>query len=166
MAHASRVSDSVNLPSELPTNEARPEGSNASPNSHIGKCSTVQHHMNLVQAPTHEEIAKIVQNIVNAHMPEPDHKTWTVPSTSDCMDKVLTCQTCEYLMNEMCGAVICDACESACHLRCLQFNSKPISGEDWHCLKCAENSNGKLFPLKYGRVVRIASKPEMSSSTA
>ncbi|GJS33365.1 hypothetical protein Tco_0531747 [Tanacetum coccineum] len=71
MAHASRVSDSVNLPSELPTNEARPEGSNASPNSHIGKCSTVQHHMNLVQAPTHEEIAKIVQNIVNAHMPEP-----------------------------------------------------------------------------------------------
>nr|GFB41220.1 hypothetical protein [Tanacetum cinerariifolium] len=82
------------------------------------------------------------------------------------MNKVLTCQICECVINEMCGAVICDACESACHLRCLQFNSKLISGEDRHCLKCVKFSNGKPFPLKYGRVVRIASKPERSSSTA
>ncbi|GKE05971.1 hypothetical protein Tco_1397989, partial [Tanacetum coccineum] len=87
MAHALRVSDSVNLPFELLTSEARRGGSNASTNSHLGKHSTVQHHMNLIQAPTHEEIAKIVQNIVNAHMPKPDHKTWTVPSTNDCMNK-------------------------------------------------------------------------------
>ncbi|GJW79983.1 putative chromatin regulator PHD family protein [Tanacetum coccineum] len=166
MVHASRVSDSVNLPFELPTSEVRHGGSNASTSSHLGKHSTVQLHMNLVQAPTHKEIAKIVQNIVNAHMPEPDHKTWTVPLTSDCMNKVPNCQTCECAINEMCGAVICDACESACHLRCLQLKSEPISGEYWHCLKCVENSNGKPFPLKYGRVARITSKPEMSSSTA
>ncbi|GJW54553.1 hypothetical protein Tco_0098638 [Tanacetum coccineum] len=86
MAHALWVSDSVNLPFELLTSEARRGGSNASTNSPLGKHSTVQHHMNLVQAPTHEE---------NAHMPKPDHKTWTVPSTNDCMNKVLTCQTCE-----------------------------------------------------------------------
>ena len=66
----------------------------------------------------------------------------------------------------MYGAVICDACESACHLRCVQFNSKPIPEIDWHCLKCVENSNGKPFHPKYGRVVKNASKPEMSSSTA
>ena len=82
------------------------------------------------------------------------------------MNEVLTCQTCECVINEMYGAVICDACESACHLRCVQFNSKPIPEEDWHCLKCVENSNGKLCPPKYGRVVKNASKPEMSSSTA
>ncbi|GJV39869.1 hypothetical protein Tco_1418309 [Tanacetum coccineum] len=70
----------------------RPGGSNASTSSHLGKHSAVQHHMNLVQAPTHEEIAKIVQNIC--------------------------------VINEMYGAVICDACESTCHL---QFNSEPIS---------------------------------------
>nr|GFD28982.1 hypothetical protein [Tanacetum cinerariifolium] len=43
--------------------------------------------MNLVQARTHNEITKIVQNILDAHMPEPDYKAWTVPSTSDCMNK-------------------------------------------------------------------------------
>ncbi|GKB74206.1 hypothetical protein Tco_0935618 [Tanacetum coccineum] len=56
----------------------------------------------------------------------PDHKTWYVPSTNDCMNKVLTCQTRECVINEMYGAVICDACESTCHL---QFNSEPISGD-------------------------------------
>ncbi|GKB81060.1 retrovirus-related pol polyprotein from transposon TNT 1-94 [Tanacetum coccineum] len=122
------MNKSVNLPFELLTSEARRGGSNASTNSHLGKHSTVQHHMNLIQAPTHEEIAKIVQNIVNAHMPKPDHKTWTVPSTNDCMNKN-------------------------------RFLER-------HCLKCLENSSRKPFPPKYGRCVRNASKPEMSSSTA
>ncbi|GJV92027.1 hypothetical protein Tco_1539840 [Tanacetum coccineum] len=122
MAHALRVSDSVNLPFELLTSEARRGGSNASTNSPLGKHSTVQHHMNLVQAPTHEE---------NAHMPKPDHKTWTVPSTNDCMNKVLTCQTCECVINEMYGALICDACESACHLRIkLECNQQDEMRED------------------------------------
>nr|GEY68930.1 hypothetical protein [Tanacetum cinerariifolium] len=98
------------------------------------------HRMNLVQAPKHEEIAKTVQNIVNAHTPEPDHKTWTVPSTNDCMNKRVSFEM------------------SA-------IKSESIS-QEWHCLKFLENSSGKPFPRKYGRCVRKASKPEMSSSTA
>ncbi|GKD27114.1 hypothetical protein Tco_1233328 [Tanacetum coccineum] len=58
------------------------------------------------------------QDLCSKHIrcssPKPDHKTWTVPLTKDYMDKVLTCQTCECVINEMYGAVICDACESAC----------------------------------------------------
>ncbi|GKA00657.1 hypothetical protein Tco_0673322 [Tanacetum coccineum] len=83
-----KVSDSVNLPFELPISELRLGGSNALTSSHLRKHSAVQHRMNLVHAPTHKEIAKIVQNIVNAHMPGPDHKTWIVPSTSDCINKI------------------------------------------------------------------------------
>nr|GEZ56632.1 hypothetical protein [Tanacetum cinerariifolium] len=96
----------------------------------------------------------------DAYMPKPDHKAWIVPSTSDCMKKVLTCQICECVINEMCSAVICDACESACHLRCFHI---------WRRLalfKVCGTQQWETFPLKYGRVVRIASKPEMSSSTA
>ncbi|GKE40668.1 hypothetical protein Tco_1464073 [Tanacetum coccineum] len=80
-------SDSVNLPFELPTSEVTHGGSNASTSSHLGKHSTVRHDMNFVQDPTHEEIDKIVQNILDAHMVEPDHKTWTVISNGPNLNK-------------------------------------------------------------------------------
>ncbi|GJS23815.1 retrovirus-related pol polyprotein from transposon TNT 1-94 [Tanacetum coccineum] len=54
----------------------------------VERIPSVRHHMNFVQAPTHEELDKIVQNILDAHMVEPDHKTWIVSSTSGYINKV------------------------------------------------------------------------------
>ncbi|KAL8209782.1 hypothetical protein R6Q57_006514 [Mikania cordata] len=100
----------------------------------------MQNNMNFVQHPattTHNEIAKIVQKILQPLMP--DHHTWNPPSR-DYMNKALACQTCKRY-----------------HLRCLQCNSKSIFGDEcreWHCTRCLEISNGKPLPFRYGRVMK------------
>ncbi|KAI3703020.1 hypothetical protein L6452_28774 [Arctium lappa] len=126
----------------------------------------VRHRMNFVQSPvvgTHNEIGKIVQKILQPHMPE--RVTWTPPSR-DYMNKPLTCQTCKGMINEVDTALVCDACERGYHLRCLHCNPKAICGDEWHewhCAKCLAISNGKPLPPKYGRVMRNISTPKMSS---
>lgn len=126
----------------------------------------VRHRMNFVQSPvvgTHNEIGKIVQKILQPHMPE--RVTWTPPSR-DYMNKALTCQTCKGMINEVDTALVCDACERGYHLRCLHCNPKAICGDEWHewhCAKCLAISNGKPLPPKYGRVMRNISTPKMSS---
>ncbi|KAK9074238.1 hypothetical protein SSX86_006835 [Deinandra increscens subsp. villosa] len=127
----------------------------------------MQHHMNFAQPPaanTHNEIAKIVQKVLQPHTP--DRQTWNPPSR-DYMNKALTCLTCKSMINEVDTVLVCDACERGYHLRCLQCNPKSIFGDDcreWHCAKCLAISNGKPLPLKYGRVMRNVNTPKKSAS--
>ncbi|KAI3703803.1 hypothetical protein L1987_73998 [Smallanthus sonchifolius] len=61
----------------------------------------MQHHTNFVQPPaanTHNEIAKIVQKILQPHIPV--QHPWNPPSR-DYMNKALTCQTCKSVINEV-----------------------------------------------------------------
>ncbi|KAK1418016.1 hypothetical protein QVD17_27152 [Tagetes erecta] len=129
----------------------------------------VQRHMNFAQPPaanTHNEVAKLVQKILEPHTPI--RQTWNPPSR-DYMNKVLTCQTCKNMINEVDTVLVCDACEKGYHLRCLQCNPKSIFGDEcreWHCAKCMAISNGKPLPLKYGRVMRNINAPKRSPSSA
>ncbi|MFS7929042.1 putative chromatin regulator PHD family [Helianthus anomalus] len=182
VVHASPNSDSRTLPYQLPTSEVRPVGPNVLTGSHLGRCSIAspidhmtnvnhhkQHQTNFVQPPaanTHNEVAKIVQKVLQSHMP--DHHTWNPPSR-DYMNKPLTCQTCKSMINEVDTLLICDACEKGYHLRCLQCNPKSIFVDEcreWHCAKCLAISNGKPLPLKYGRVMRNVNTPKRPTSSS
>ena len=68
----------------------------------------------------HNEIARIVQKLLQPKLPE--HPTWTPPSR-EYMNKALTCQTCKLTINEVETVLLCDACEKGFHLKCLQSNN-------------------------------------------
>lgn len=128
--------------------------------------NTHQHSQGMQQAPSlvnsHNEIGKIVQKLLQPHIPE--HPTWTPPSR-DYMNKALTCQTCKFAINEVDNVLVCDACEKGYHLKCLQFNNqKAIPRGEWHCGKCLALSSGKPLPPKYGRVMRNIAAPKVSSN--
>ncbi|KAI4307943.1 hypothetical protein L6164_031067 [Bauhinia variegata] len=127
-----------------------------------GNLSTVHQPlqgMNIVQPPSvtnnHTEIAKIVQKFLQPKLPE--HPTWTPPSR-DYMSKATTCQMCELTVNEVDTVLLCDACEKAFHLKCLQ-SLRGIPRGEWHCMRCLTLSNGKPLPPKYGRVMRSSNMP-------
>lgn len=112
---------------------------------------------------SHIEISKIIQKLLQPQLPQ--HPTWTPPSR-DYMNKAVTCQMCKLTINEVESLLVCDACEKAYHLRCLQCNSpKAIPRGEWHCGKCLALSNGKPLPPKYGRVMRNITAPKVSSNT-
>ncbi|KAJ9153845.1 hypothetical protein P3X46_027242 [Hevea brasiliensis] len=113
----------------------------------------------------HNEIAKIIQKLLQPKLPE--HPTWTPPSR-EYMNKPLTCQMCKVTVNEVETIVLCDACEKGFHLKCLEsVNQKGIPrGGEWHCLRCLALSNGKPLPPKYGRVMRSITPPKGPSNPA
>uniref|UniRef100_A0A2P2KSR2 Uncharacterized protein MANES_15G066000 n=1 Tax=Rhizophora mucronata TaxID=61149 RepID=A0A2P2KSR2_RHIMU len=112
----------------------------------------------------HQEIAKIVQKLLQPKLPE--HPTWTPPSR-EYMNKALTCQMCKLTINEVETLVVCDACEKGFHLKCLEaINQKGIPRGEWHCMRCIALSNGKPFPPKYGRVMRSIAPTKGPSSSA
>ena len=125
--------------------------------------------MNIVQPPSipsHAEIAKIVQKLLQPKLPE--HPTWTPPSR-DYMNKSLTCQMCELTVNEVDTVLLCDACEKGFHLKCLQPSVlRGIHNRvDWHCMRCLSLSGGKPLPPKYGRVMRSSNTPpKLPSNTS
>ncbi|CAK7350134.1 unnamed protein product [Dovyalis caffra] len=124
--------------------------------------------MKHVQPPSffnnHNEIAKIVQKLLQPKLPE--HPTWTPPSR-EYMNKAMTCQICKLTVNEVETVVICDACESGFHLKCLEaINQKGIPRGEWHCRNCMTLSNGKPLPPKYGRVMRSVTPPKGPSNPA
>ncbi|MED6208281.1 hypothetical protein PIB30_043561 [Stylosanthes scabra] len=108
--------------------------------------------------PSHAEVAKIVQKLLQPKHPE--HPTWTPPSR-DYMNKALTCQVCELTVNEVDTVLLCDACEKGYHLKCLQPSIlRGIHNRvDWHCMRCLSLSGGKPLPPKYGRVMRSSNTP-------
>ncbi|KAK7276893.1 hypothetical protein RIF29_18040 [Crotalaria pallida] len=108
--------------------------------------------------PSHAEIAKIVQKLLQPKLPE--LPTWTPPSR-DYMNKALTCQTCKLTVNEVDTVLLCDACENGFHLKCLQPSVlRGIHNRvDWHCMRCLSLSGGKPLPPKYGRVMRSSNTP-------
>ncbi|XP_057726372.1 flocculation protein FLO11-like isoform X1 [Arachis stenosperma] len=123
--------------------------------------------MNVAQPPsipTHAEIAKIVQKLLQPKLPE--HPTWTPPSR-DYMNKALTCQVCELTVNEVDTVLLCDACEKGYHLKCLQPSVlRGIHNRvDWHCMRCLNLSGGKPIPPKYGRVMRSSNTPPKLPTT-
>ncbi|KAK9673842.1 hypothetical protein RND81_12G193200 [Saponaria officinalis] len=112
----------------------------------------------------HAEICKVVQRVLNPNLPK--HPTWTPPSR-DYMNKAHPCQFCKLIINEVETVVICDACEKAFHLGCLQsHNVKGIPRGEWHCPRCVAMSHGKPFPPKYGRVTRNMNAPKGPSNTS
>ncbi|CAN6883249.1 unnamed protein product [Brassica oleracea] len=99
----------------------------------------------------HSDIAKIVYNFLHPRVKQ--YPVWDPPSR-DYMSRAMTCQMCEVTINEVETPLICDACENAYHLKCLQANNlKGLPKSEWHCSKCVHASNGKPFPPKYGRAV-------------
>ncbi|WZY94846.1 hypothetical protein YC2023_067175 [Brassica napus] len=100
----------------------------------------------------HSDIAKIVYNFLHPRRVK-QYPLWNPPSR-DYMSRAMTCQMCEGTINEVETLLICDACENAYHLKCLQANNlKGVPKSEWHCSKCVLASNGKPFPPKYGRAV-------------
>ncbi|KAE9606373.1 hypothetical protein Lal_00013614 [Lupinus albus] len=124
--------------------------------------------VNIVQPPmipSHIDIAKIVQKLLQPKLPE--LPTWNPPSR-DYISKALTCQMCDLAVNEVDTVLLCDACEKGFHLKCLQPSVlRGIHNRvDWHCMRCLSLSGGKALPPKYGRVMRSSSTPQKLPSNA
>ncbi|RWW09804.1 hypothetical protein GW17_00026689 [Ensete ventricosum] len=73
-----------------------------------------------------------------------------------------------YLTQSQECLLICDACEKANHLKCLQsYGNKSIPKAEWHCPRCLASSNGKPLPPKYGRVTRApVSAPKTAANAS
>lgn len=98
----------------------------------------------------HADIAKNVQKILQSR--PPDFRQWEPPSKAYMSAPVL-CQICKINSIDIDNILVCDACEKAVHLKCVQsYNQRGIPKGDWHCPKCLIASNGRPFPPKYGRV--------------
>lgn len=108
----------------------------------------------------HSEIAKIVHKVLQPLVKQ--YPLWNPPSR-DYMSTALECQMCKVIINELDTLLVCDGCEKAYHLKCLQANNmKGVPKSDWYCSRCVQALNGKPFPPKYGRTVST----KTSSSTA
>lgn len=111
----------------------------------------------------HLEVSRLVQKLLTPKLPP--RSAWTPPSR-DYMNRALPCQFCKLIISEVENMVICDACEKAFHLGCLQsHNAKSIPRGEWHCPRCVTMSHGKPFPPKYGRVTRNMNIPKVLSIT-
>ncbi|KAF8103968.1 hypothetical protein N665_0182s0074 [Sinapis alba] len=120
---------------------------------HYGQTSSFQNN--------HSDIAKIIYNLLHPRVRQ--YPVWNPPSR-DYMSSAMTCQMCEVTITEVETLLICDACEKAYHLKCLQANNlKGIPKSEWHCSRCVHASNGKPFPPKYGRAVTTATAKKVGS---
>ncbi|KAG7631942.1 Zinc finger PHD-finger [Arabidopsis suecica] len=100
----------------------------------------------------HTEIAKIIHKFLQPRVKQ--YPLWNPPSR-EYMSRAMACQICEVTINEMDTLLICDACEKAYHLKCLQGNNmKGVPKSEWHCSRCVQAFNGKPFPPTYGRATR------------
>lgn len=98
----------------------------------------------------HADIARNVQKILQSR--PPDFRQWEPPSKAY-MSAPVSCQICKINVIDIDSILVCDACEKAVHLKCIQsYNQRGIPKGDWHCPKCLIASNGRPFPPKYGRV--------------
>ncbi|KAI4981560.1 hypothetical protein ZWY2020_022052 [Hordeum vulgare] len=99
----------------------------------------------------HNAIAKSVQNVLQQPA---NHPSWTPPST-EYMQARLDCQICKVAIMDANSLLVCDACERAAHLKCLQhYGNKGVPVGDWHCPTCVAQNKGKPLPPKYGKVTR------------
>lgn len=124
--------------------------------------------MGFVQAPSignnHNDIAKLIQKVLQPQ--RPDHPKW-IPPSRDYMNKALTCNLCQLIINDVDNVLLCDACEKGYHLKCLQPNQKGIPRGEWHCMRCLTLTQGKPLPPKYGRVMRSSTnQPNVASNIA
>ncbi|CAE5967940.1 unnamed protein product [Arabidopsis arenosa] len=100
----------------------------------------------------HSEIAKIIHKFLQPRVKQ--YPLWNPPSR-EYMSRAMPCQMCDVTINEMDTLLICDACEKAYHLKCLQGNNmKGVPKSEWHCSRCVQAFNGKPFPPTYGRATR------------
>ncbi|EOA30010.1 hypothetical protein CARUB_v10013115mg [Capsella rubella] len=114
----------------------------------------------------HSEIAKIVQKFLQPLVKQ--YPLWNPPSR-EYMSRAMACQMCDITIKEMDTLLICDACEKAYHLKCLQANNiKGVPKSEWHCSRCVQAFNGKPFPPTYGRTTRAVTTTaaKVPSSTA
>ncbi|CAN8258681.1 unnamed protein product [Cochlearia groenlandica] len=108
--------------------------------------------MHCAQTPSYEdnhvEIAKIVHKALQPKVKK--NPLWNQASRYY-MSIAVACQMCEVTINEVETLLVCDACEKAYHLKCLQGNSmQGAPKSEWHCSKCVQLFNGRAFPPKYG----------------
>lgn len=114
----------------------------------------------------HSEIAKIIQKVLQPRAKQ--YPLWNPPSR-EYMSRAMACQMCDVTIKEMDTLLICDSCEKAYHLNCLQAkNIKGVPKSEWHCSRCMQAFNGKPFPPIYGRTTRAitTTAAKVPSSTA
>ncbi|PAN24612.1 hypothetical protein PAHAL_4G238300 [Panicum hallii] len=105
----------------------------------------------------HKSIAKNVERILQQPA---NHSSWCVPST-EYMNTRLDCQICKVPITNMGSLLVCDACERATHVKCLQYYGKQsLPKPEWYCPTCVLHSKGKPLPPKYGKVTRSIAVPK------
>ncbi|VVA99014.1 unnamed protein product [Arabis nemorensis] len=110
----------------------------------------------------HSVIAKIIHKVLQPLVKQ--YALWNPPSR-DYMSRAIACQMCEVTINEVETLLICDACEKAYHLKCLQGNNmKGVPTSEWHCSRCVQAFNGKPFPPKYGPTISTTAAKRPSST--
>lgn len=110
----------------------------------------------------HADIARNVQKILQSR--PPDFRQWEPPSKAY-MSAPISCQICKISVTDIDTILVCDACEKAVHLKCLQsYNQRGIPKGDWHCPKCLIASSGRPFPPKYGRVGKSTNVRKMPAN--
>ncbi|XP_074310879.1 uncharacterized protein LOC141646814 [Silene latifolia] len=162
-----RVTSGIQMPVQpVGVQAPRPVVSQAAP----GTLPTMHHTVQGLQnahppaVSHHVEISQVVHRLLNPKVSQ--RPTWTPPSR-EYMTKAHPCQFCKLVSNEVETVVICDACEKAFHLGCLQsHNVKGIPKLEWHCPRCMTMNHGKPFPPKYGRVTRNMNAPKGTSNAS
>ncbi|KAL1197736.1 PHD finger protein [Cardamine amara subsp. amara] len=109
----------------------------------------------------HSEIAKIIQKVLQPGFKQ--YPLWNPPSR-EYMSRAMACEMCKVTINEVDSLLICDACEKAFHLICLQANNvQGVPKSEWHCSRCVQA--GKPFPPQYGRAI-TTNRTKMPSRSA
>lgn len=64
----------------------------------------------------------------------------------------IACGVCKLVAHNTSSVLVCDGCESAFHVACLQLYDDPmvIPRCDWYCPKCVTASGGRPQTPKYG----------------
>jgi hypothetical protein len=100
---------------------------------------------------THQQLAMGIQLLIKQH---------SVPTSSALISNAyqnppVACGVCKLVAHDTSSVLVCDGCESAFHVACLQLlNPKVIPKSDWYCPKCVIASGGRPQAPKYGPLRR------------
>ncbi|KAH9547518.1 hypothetical protein CY35_11G037900 [Sphagnum magellanicum] len=100
---------------------------------------------------THQQLAMGIQLLI---------KQRSVPMSSALISNAyqsppVACGVCKLVAHDTSSVLVCDGCESAFHVACLQLlNPRVIPKSDWYCPKCVIASGGRPQAPKYGPLRR------------
>ncbi|KAJ7549866.1 hypothetical protein O6H91_07G072500 [Diphasiastrum complanatum] len=98
----------------------------------------------------HSRLVEIVQRLI----PQSFARAANAVSNAYIASSV-PCAICYQAVKDEASVLVCDGCEKAFHLKCLQpFYLKDIPEGDWYCPKCVVESGGRSQLPKYGPIHR------------